>query len=82
MKAGKTPSPANFKGTASIPALATLRLNHCSAEPLRMFASLRAVCPEGNVGLTEAAEAYRLALNSFLDSKYLRAYLISVKGEE
>lgn len=45
-------------------------------------ASLRAVCPEENVGLTAAAEAYRLALNSFADSKYLRAYLSSVKGED
>jgi hypothetical protein len=47
-----------------------------------MFASLRAVCPEGNVGLTEAAEAYTLALNSFPDSKHLRAYLSSARGED
>jgi hypothetical protein len=52
------------------------------AEELGVFASLRAACLEENGSLNGAAEAYRLALNSFPDSKYLRAYLSDVKGED
>jgi hypothetical protein len=52
------------------------------AEELGVFASLRGMCLQENGSLSEAADAFRLALNSFPDSRYLRAYLSSVKGED
>jgi hypothetical protein len=52
------------------------------AEERGVFASLRAACLEENGNLNGAAEAYTLALQSFPDSKYLRAYLSSVKGKD
>lgn len=52
------------------------------AEEFGIFASLRAACLQENGSLNEATEAYRLALNSFPDSKHLRAYLSSVKGDD
>jgi len=49
-------------------------------EELGVFAQLRAACLEENHRFPEAAEAYTLALRSFPESRYLKAYLNNVKG--
>lgn len=50
-------------------------------EELGVFAQIRAACLEENRRLKESAEAYEIALRSFPESKYIKAYLNSVRGE-
>jgi hypothetical protein len=50
-------------------------------EELGVFAQLRAACLEENQRFPEAAQAYSVALRSFPDSKFLKAYLNNVKGK-
>jgi hypothetical protein len=51
------------------------------AEELGVFAQLRAACLEENRRFNEAAQAYETALRSFPESKYVKAYLNNVRGE-
>jgi regulator of sirC expression with transglutaminase-like and TPR domain len=51
-------------------------------EELGVFAQLRAACLEENQRFPEAAQAYSVALHSFPDSKFLKAYLNNVKGKD
>lgn len=51
------------------------------SEELGVFAQVRAACLEENRRLNEAAQAYETALRSFPESKYVKAYLNNVRGE-
>jgi hypothetical protein len=50
-------------------------------EELGVFAQIRAACLEENRRLKEAAQAYETALRAFPESKYVKAYLNNVRGE-
>lgn len=51
------------------------------AEELGVFAQIRAACLEENRSLNDSAQAYEIALRSFPESKYIKAYLNNVRGE-
>ncbi|MDH4319245.1 MAG: hypothetical protein OEV64_12700, partial [Desulfobulbaceae bacterium] len=51
------------------------------AEELGVFAQIRADCLKENQRFKEAAQAYETALRSFPESKYVKAYLKNVRGE-
>jgi len=53
-----------------------------SMEELALFVWQRAMCLDEHDRFTEASEAYFIALQSFPDSKYLKAYLSNVNWRE
>lgn len=51
------------------------------AEELGVFAQIRAACLEENRRFNDSAQAYEIALRSFPESRYVKAYLNHVRGE-
>jgi hypothetical protein len=51
------------------------------AEELGVFAQIRAACLEENRRFNDSAQAYEIALRSFPESRYVKAYLNNVRGE-